>query len=98
MIIVTGSIVARPDTLDEVLRRSLEHVHRSRLEPGCLLHSVHRDVENARRFVFIEHWSDLDALRTHFRVPASGEFATAADELAAEPPTLQIYDAEAVSL
>jgi hypothetical protein len=38
MIIVTGSVHARPEALDEVLRLSLEHVHRSRLEPGCLLH------------------------------------------------------------
>ena len=30
MIIVTGSVQARPDTLDEVVRLSLEHVHRSR--------------------------------------------------------------------
>jgi quinol monooxygenase YgiN len=98
VIIVTGSIVARADTLDELLRLSLEHVRRSRQEPGCLLHSVHRDVENACRLVFLEHWADRDALRTHFRVPASGEFAQAAGALSAEPPTLEIYEADAIKL
>ena len=93
MIIVTGSVKARPETRDEILRLSLEHVHRSRLEPGCLLHSVHRDVEDEHRFVFLEHWVDRDALNAHFRVPASGAFARALGELAAEPPTLEIYDA-----
>ena len=97
MIIVTGSVQARPETLDEVLRLSLEHVRRSRLEPGCLLHSVHRDVEDPQRLVFLEHWLDRDALRAHFRVPASGAFATALGELAATPPTLDIYRAEPVS-
>ena len=43
-----------PETLPEVLRLSLEHVNRSRLEPGCLLHSVHRDVEDPNRVVFLE--------------------------------------------
>ena len=94
MILVTGSVRARPETLDEILRLSLEHVRRSRLEPGCLLHSVHRDVEDASRVVFLEHWADHDALMTHFRVRESGAFATALGELAAEPPTLEIYDAE----
>ena len=98
MIIVTGSVRARPETHDEVLRLSLEHVHRSRLEPGCLLHSVHHDVEDANRLVFLEHWVDRDALMTHFRVPESGAFATALGELAAEPPSLEIYEAERTGL
>ena len=98
MIIVTGSVQARPDALEEVVRLSLEHVHRSRLEPGCLLHSVHRDVEDANRLVFIEHWADRDALRTHFGVPESGAFVNAVSKLAAGATTLEIYDAEPVKL
>ncbi len=94
MIIVTGSVQARPETIDEVLRLSLGHVHRSRLEPGCLLHSVHHDAEDANRLVFLEHWEDRDALNTHFRVPESRAFAMALGELAAEPPTMEIYEAE----
>jgi quinol monooxygenase YgiN len=41
MIVVTGSVVARQDSFDEVRRLSLEHVHRSRKEPGCISHAVH---------------------------------------------------------
>ena len=98
MIIVTGRVLARPDTLEELRRISLEHVHRSRLEPGCLLHSVHQDVENANRLVFVEHWLDRDALRAHFGVPASRAFAKALGELAAEPPSMEIYAAEPVAV
>ena len=94
---MTGSVQPRPETFDEVLRLSLEHVQRSRLEPGCLLHSVHRDVEDPQRLVFLEHWLDRDALTAHFRVPASGAFAKALGELAAVPPTMDIYRAEPVS-
>lgn len=98
MVIVTGSVRARPETIDEVVRLSLEHVHRSRQEPGCLLHSVHRDVEDDLRLVFVEHWADADALRTHFGVAASGEFVTEVSALAAEPPDIQLYDAEPLRL
>jgi len=98
VIIVTGSIVARPNSLDEVLRHSLEHVHRSRLEPGCLLHSVHTDVEDPNRVVFIEHWADREALLAHFGVPASNDFVRAVGELAGGPTTIEIYEAEPVKL
>lgn len=93
MIIVTGSVRARPESIDEALRLSLEHVHRSRREPGCLLHSVHRDAEDPLRLVFLEHWEDRDALDRHFSVPASGEFVTAVTALASEPPEMQVYEA-----
>lgn len=98
MIIVTGSVKARPDTRAEVVRISLEHVHRSRLEPGCLLHSVHADVEDPDRLVFLEHWADRDALSAHFTVPESRALARALGDLAAEPPRMDIYAAEPLQL
>jgi quinol monooxygenase YgiN len=98
MIIVTGQIDARPECLDEVLALSLRHVHRSREEPGCLLHSVHQDVEDANRVVFIEHWQDRDALAAHFAVPESLAFIEAVGPLAAGPAGLQIFEAERTRL
>ena len=94
MIIVTGSVRARGEAFDEVRRLSLEHVHRSRLEPGCLLHSVHQDVEDPNRFVFIEHWADRAALDAHFRVAESRAFAKALNQLASEPPKMEIYEGQ----
>jgi quinol monooxygenase YgiN len=94
VIIVTGSVKVQAPTLARARELALEHVHRSRAEPGCLLHSVHHDVEDPLRLVFLEHWYDRAALDAHFRVPASGDFVTAISALAAEPPTMQIYEAE----
>src|SRR5215207_7734256 len=58
MIIVTGAIQARLDTLDELCRLSLEHVARSRAEPGCLEHGVAVDANDGRRLVFFERGAD----------------------------------------
>ncbi len=98
MIIVTGSVLARPETLDDVTTLSLDHVHRSRQEAGCLLHSVHRDVENPLRLVFLEHWRDRDSLRAHFEVDASRDFAHNLTALASAPPEISIYDASQVNV
>jgi quinol monooxygenase YgiN len=93
MIVVTGSVLARQDTRDEILRLSLEHVHRSRREPGCLSHAVHIDCEDPLRLVFVERWADRNALLAHFAVPASRDFVKALQPLAATSTTLEIYDA-----
>ena len=93
MILVTASVTTRSDSFDEVRRLSLEHVCRSRLEPGCLAHAVHADCENPLRLVFIEQWADRAALSAHFAVPASRDFVRALQPLASAASTLEIYDA-----
>ena len=93
MIVVTGSVTARKETFNEVRRLSIEHVHRSRAEPGCISHAVHVDCEDALRLVFIEQWVDRAALLAHFAVPASRDFVRALQPLAAVATTIQLYDA-----
>jgi quinol monooxygenase YgiN len=92
MIVVTGSVTARADRFDEVRRLSLEHVHRSRTEPGCISHAVHVDCENPPRLVFFEQWADRDALLAHFAVPASREFVRALQSLASEATSIELYE------
>lgn len=96
MIVVTGSVTARPDSFDEVKRLSLEHVHRSRTEPGCISHAVHVDCENPLRLVFFEQWADRAALSAHFAVPASRDFVRSLQSLAAATTTIELYDAHKI--
>ena len=93
MIVVTGSVTARKDSFDQVRQLSLEHVRRSRQEPGCISHAVHVDCEDPLRLVFIEQWADRAALLAHFAVPASRDFVRALQPLAASATTLELYDA-----
>jgi quinol monooxygenase YgiN len=93
MIVVTGSVTVRPEIFEEARRLSLEHVHRSRQEPGCISHAVHVDCENPLRLVFFEQWADRAALVAHFAVPASGDFVRALRSLATGATTLELYDA-----
>jgi quinol monooxygenase YgiN len=93
MIVVTGSVTARKDSFDEVRQLSLEHVRRSRQEPGCISHAVHVDCENPLRLVFIEQWADRAALLAHFAVPASRDFVRALQPLALSATTIELYDA-----
>jgi quinol monooxygenase YgiN len=93
MIVVTGSVTARADSFDEVRKLSLEHVHRSRTEPGCISHAVHVDCENPLRLVFFEQWADRAALLAHFAVPASRDFVRSLQALAESATTIELYEA-----
>ena len=96
MILVTGSIVAREEAFDEVLRACLEHVERSRKEPGCISHDVHVDCQNPMRLFFFEQWADEAALRTHFAVEGSKAFVKSLKGRIAETSGTRIYRAESI--
>ena len=97
MIIVWGSIEAKSDCLDEVNRLSLEHVHRSRGESGCISHSVQRDVENPNRCIFFEEWEDMTVLQAHFAVPEFQRFVNSVTGLAVSAPLIRIFESTQIN-
>ena len=98
MILVLGSVLVKEGGVAEALALSQEHVSRSREEPGCIAHAVHKDAENPSRLVFVEQWSSEAALWEHFKVPASRAFARALAGLATEAPSMAIYSATPVQV
>ena len=89
-IIVTGSVTGSEETMDALIAAALNHVRRSRTEPGCISHEVFRDVEEPNRLFLYERWADRAALDAHFAVPASGEFVRQLRGLATGDPTMHI--------
>jgi quinol monooxygenase YgiN/predicted enzyme related to lactoylglutathione lyase len=95
MILVTGAVWAREGCLDALWALAVEHVRRSRAEPGCLAHDVYRDPDEPMRLVFVERWADRAALAAHFAVPASRTFVKTAASLARARPVMELFDAAA---
>ncbi len=93
MLIVSGVVTARPDSIAEMTSISREHVHRSRREPGCISHHVSIDADEPLRLLFFERWESAEALRMHFAVPASRSFWRRLQELAGDPGEMKIYEA-----
>lgn len=96
MIIVTGSVTARPETLAELRTVGIEHVERSLKEDGCLHHSIQADSRNPLRLFFYEQWRDMAALQAHFRVPESAAFVARVRDLAADSDGIQLFEAKAL--
>lgn len=96
MIIVTGSVLAKPGEEEAVRDLSLTHVKRSQAEPGCIAHNVSVDCENPSRFVFVERWQDMSALMAHFALAESQQFVRDLKPLLAAAPIMDIFDSVAV--
>lgn len=96
MIVVTGAITAKPETVAEMTRAALEHVQRSRKEPGCISHDVGVDAGDKLRLMFLERWEDAAALKAHFALPESRAFWRLLQALAAEPGSMHLYEASRI--
>ncbi|MEP6876077.1 MAG: putative quinol monooxygenase [Burkholderiales bacterium] len=98
MIIVTGTLHARADSLAEVLALSRAHVLRSRAEPGCLEHGVAISDEDPMQLVFFERWADMASLGVHLKLPASRGFGKGVAGLVDQAPTLNMYEANPLAM
>ena len=98
MIVVLGSVIVTDGSVADALLASQEHVNRSRQEPGCLEHGVSVDAETPNRLVFVERWESMEALRSHFAVPASRAFVKALSALAVAAPSMAVYEANALHI
>lgn len=96
MIIITGSMTVRSENLAKALELGIEHSRRSRKEPGCVAHNCLTDGEDLNRIVFIEQWTDMDAVRIHFAVPESGRFVKALSALGDGAAEMRIFAADEI--
>jgi quinol monooxygenase YgiN len=94
VLVVTGTVTARPETFEALRRAALDHVARSRTEPGCLTHGVAADCEEPLRLVFYEEWADRAALDTHFAQTGSLAFMRAVRDLGAASTRVRILPVE----
>ncbi len=97
MILITGAILARPGTFDELRRVCIAHSVRSRTEDGCLHHAVHVDAENPLRLVFVELWRDREAVAAHFADAEARAFVKTARALAAETTRMAVYEGQDIT-
>ncbi|MEZ5939012.1 MAG: putative quinol monooxygenase [Hyphomonadaceae bacterium] len=98
MIIVTGAVVARPETFERIMSLSREHVARSRREPGCISHEVCVSADDPLRLVFFERWTGADALKAHFAVSESRAFVSEVRALCVGATEMQVYAASEVAV
>jgi quinol monooxygenase YgiN len=96
MIIITGDLLIKDDSMAQAMQACQKHVTHSRTEPGCISHAVYQDPEDGLRLFFYEQWEDQASIDAHFVLPSSQAFVAVVRMLVSAPPRLHIFNAEQV--
>ena len=83
------------DVPSDVMEQQLSWVHPALSEKRL---RTYAQVMGEEAEAYFERWADATALRTHFEVPASRDFARAIASLAAERAQLAVFEANEVSV
>jgi quinol monooxygenase YgiN len=63
----------------------------ARVEPGCVGCEIHRELERAGNLVYIERWTDWEALKKHLRADLYGQILRII-ELSTETPGVEFCE------
>lgn len=82
---IIGTVVAKPEKRDELMRILAAQVAPTRAEPGCLSYDFHFDESDPNVFVFYENFVSKKALAEHLKKPHLKPLMDRLDELLAKP-------------
>ncbi|TPN12830.1 antibiotic biosynthesis monooxygenase [Mesorhizobium sp. B2-1-3] len=82
---VIGTVVAKPETRDELQRILSGLVEPTRAEEGCINYDFHVDPADPCVFMFYENWRSKDDLDRHLSMPHLMPLFGKLDALVARP-------------
>jgi len=82
---IIGTVVAKPEKREELLRILAAQVAPTRAEPGCVTYNFHCDAKDPNVFVFYENFASQTALDEHLAKPHLRPLMERLDELLARP-------------
>ncbi|QOJ22590.1 MAG: antibiotic biosynthesis monooxygenase [Gammaproteobacteria bacterium] len=88
---VVAQVIARTDKIPEIQAILQNIVAPTRQETGCLSYQLLRHSSNPAAFLFIEEWTDENAVDAHFRTAHIQEALAKAAPWLAQAPDIQRY-------
>ncbi len=93
MVVLTAYARVHADRLTEALDACREVRRHSVLEPGCERYDFFQSPDQPNLIVFVEEWTAIEDLHTHFEQPAFNTFMATFSELVEAPAEIRIFDA-----
>lgn len=85
MYTIIGTVIARPETREELATLLEAQVTPTRAEVGCINYDFHVDAADPCVFVFYENWTSRAALDAHLTMPHLQPLFSQLDRLLAHP-------------
>ena len=89
-IVLIARLKVKADKVEETKTAALAIVEASRAEEGCINYDIHQSIEDGTLFFWHETWKSKAAIDEHFATPFFGEFFKTVEEVAAEPPQINL--------
>ncbi len=89
---IIGTVVAKPEKRDELMRILGAQVAPTRAEPGCINYDFHSDKADPNVFVFYENFVSKEALDDHLTKAHLKPLLERLDELLAKPVDIRYLD------
>jgi quinol monooxygenase YgiN len=89
-IVLMARLKVKKEMVEEAKTAALALVEVSRAESGCINYDIHQAIDDETVFVWHETWANKAALDEHFAKPYFTEFFAKVDEVAEEPPQINL--------
>ena len=89
-IVLVARLKVKDDKVEDAKRAALALVDASRAEAGCINYDIHQAIDDETVFIWHETWANKAALDEHFEKPYFHEFFATVQEIAAEPPQINL--------
>ncbi len=92
MILITGTVRVAPENRAAMIALGREQATQSRAEEGNVSYGFYEDAMEPNAFIFVERWSDQEAVSLHFAKPYSGAFVKGVRAIALNDPKIELHD------
>ena len=89
-IVLIARLKVKAGRVEELKKAALKIVEDSRSEEGNINYDIHQSIEEETVFFWHETWKNKAAIDEHFVTPFFGEFFKTVEEVAAEPPQINL--------
>lgn len=96
MVVLTAYATVQPDKVAAALD-ACRLVHSQSVgEPGCERYDYFQSPDRPNEIVFVEEWTTIEHLNTHFQQAAFNAFMATMSELLAKPAEIRMFDASKI--
>lgn len=89
-IVLIARLKVKADKVEKIKAAALKIVADSRAEAGNINYDIHQSIEDETVFFWHETWASKAAIDEHFATPFFQDFFELAEEIAAEPPQINL--------
>ena len=89
-IVLIARLKVKADKIEQARSAAIAIVEPSRKEAGCINYDIHQSIEDETIFLWHETWVNKAALDEHFATPFFQEFFKIVEQVAAEPPQINL--------